>query len=138
MNRSGLVGYGVYGMDGIHHIPYGPTAGARGTAGYGTGMNRAFMAGAADTLVLGDTTIVYMKKGTKSLNGTAAGLTTRGAAAGLNRATTKMLVVTDPHTVKAMKRVKSALGSANTSAKANLIGADIRYILKHASPMKGR
>jgi hypothetical protein len=138
VNRSGIAGYGAYGTDGIHRIPYGPAAGNRAAA-YGTGRNAAFMAGAADTLVLGDTTIVHMKKGLQTRSsGTAAGLTTRGAAAGASGATTKMLVVTDPHVAKAMKRVKTALGSSNASVNANRIGADIRYILKHASPMKGR
>jgi hypothetical protein len=137
VNRSGIAGYGAYGTTGIHRIPAGIAA--RRTAGYRAGMNRTDKTGAADTLVLGDTVIVSREQGAQTRGGgRAAGFAAYGTAARMNRANAKTLVVTDKHAVKALKRVKTALKSPNAGAKAERIGADIRYILKHASPMAGR
>lgn len=139
VNSTGITGYGSTGLNrapvgtGINGLTTGITGlGMTGYANSGitwiTGLsNHLKTFGVDDTLVLGNTVVVHIKKGQ------TAKVTDIHRYLG---GKTKILKVTGVKTLQVMKRVKSTLDSANASTKANRVAADVQFILKHASHMR--
>lgn len=148
VNSTDITGYGAYGSTGLNRAPVGTGISGLTTKGYGaaagiTGLGMTGYAdsgitgitglsnhlktfGVDDTLVLGNTVVVHIKKGQ------TAKVTDIHRYVG---GKTNILKVTGAKTLQVMKRVKSTLDSANASTKANRVAADVQFILKHASHM---
>jgi hypothetical protein len=127
----------MYNRDGMR----GTTTGNRttyGTTGTGTSGMTSLATGTdldsqlrnlgfQNTLVIGNTIIV--------------GTTGTTAMGDINRyfgQNTHVLKVTDKQAIKAMQRVKSKMNSNKSLDQASTIAADIKTILKHATPMNNK
>jgi hypothetical protein len=136
----------MYNRDGMR----GTTTGNRttyGTTGTGTSGMTSLATGTdldsqlrnlgfQNTLVIGNTIIV----GTTGTTGTT-GKTGTTAMGDINRyfgQNTHVLKVTDKQAIKAMQRVKSKMNSNKSLDQASTIAADIKTILKHATPMNNK
>jgi hypothetical protein len=144
----------MYNRDGMRGTTTGigtrGTGGTYGTTGTGTSGMTSLATGTdldsqlrnlgfQNTLVIGNTIIV----GTTGTTGTTGKTGTTGTTAmgDINRyfgQNTHVLKVTDKQAIKAMQRVKSKMNSNKSLDQASTIAADIKTILKHATPMNNK